>query len=65
METLKPYYEPHKLITEQLDTCPYCGKEILVCWNHVSVLTIDEYRAHVKQSLKALKEETRKEKRKA
>lgn len=49
--------EPEKRVSEQFDICPHCGKEIVIGWDHVSVVTLKEFQEEVQRTLKKLKEE--------
>lgn len=55
----KTQTEPAKRASMQFDVCPHCGKEIVIGWTHVSVVTIKEYQEDVKRDLKILKEKRR------
>ena len=58
MEKTKPQTEPKKAST-QFDNCPYCGKEIVIGWPHISVVTLKEYQEEVKRALQIMKEKRR------
>jgi transcription elongation factor Elf1 len=55
MEKTQTQTEPKKAST-QFDNCPYCGKEIVVGWPHISVVSLKEYQEEVKHSLQSMKE---------